>query len=113
MKSISLVLLCATVLLGGCGVQLPKTEGTAEFYENGKPKQVNLFTTKAHTEFHSEVNPQTGGIVVDSARSDSPRGYEDYVQAQMMIELKRLEFYKAMADALIAAGKSAAPVPVP
>lgn len=107
----SIILLCALVLTG-CGVQLPFTKGKAEF-EAGKIKVMEYESTKAQSGFDGEYNPETNNFSIHTDNADSPRGYENYVEAQMMIELKRLEFYKAMVDALISAGKSAAPVPVP
>lgn len=93
-----LVMLIALILTGCAGVQLPKTKGLIE-YEQGKPKKVEYESTKAQAGFDATYNPTTGEIDVHSDKADSPRGYESYIQAQMQVELKRLELYQTMFEA--------------
>lgn len=106
-------LLCmiGALVLSGCGIQLPTTEGSVEFTDDGKLKEMSYESTKAQSGFHGEYNPETKQFLIKTDKADSPRGYEDYVQAQMMAELKRIEFYQTMVDALLESGKSAAPGP--
>jgi hypothetical protein len=101
------------LLLAGCGIRIPTTVGEAQFDENGKIQGVRYESTKAQSGFHAEYNPTTKLLVIKTDNADSPRGYEDYVKGQVLIELQRLELYQKMTDALISAGKSAAPVPTP
>lgn len=93
------------LLLSGCGLQLPTTTGEATFKE-GKLASVRYVSTKAQSGFHAAYDPETKQIVINTD-ADSPRGYEDYLQAQAQIELKRLELLNKAFDVL----KEGAPGP--
>lgn len=107
------ILIIAVLLLAGCnGVLLPMTQGNAKFDPTtGHPTEVNYTSTKAQAGFNAEVDPSTGKISVQSDNADSPRGFEDYVQAQMLIELERLKLYQSMFDQAMKAAAQGAPGP--